>query len=77
MDPDFIGAPEEIRTPDPQIRSLVLSIDPVRRAPGAIRLIAPFGDDALQSHGARVLEHEIAVGADQMLGQPDAVAGLP
>jgi hypothetical protein len=23
--PDFIGAPEEIRTPDPQIRSLVLS----------------------------------------------------
>jgi hypothetical protein len=24
-----------------------------------------------------VLEHEIAVGAVQMLGQPDAVAGLP
>jgi hypothetical protein len=24
--PNFIGAPEEIRTPDPQIRSLVLQL---------------------------------------------------
>jgi hypothetical protein len=57
-------------------RRRVLDLDPVRRAPGSVRPVPPFGDDAFEPHGTSVTEHLIAVTAVDVLGQPDAVAGL-
>jgi hypothetical protein len=41
--------------------SLVLHLDPIRAAPGPIRLAAAFGDDAFQAQAAGVGERERAV----------------
>ncbi len=38
--------------------------------------IAPFGDDALQPHNARLPEHEGAVHTLDMVTQPNASTGL-
>jgi hypothetical protein len=47
-----------------------------RRPAGAIRAVAPLRDDALEAHGACVAEHRLAIGAVEMFGQPNSVAGL-
>ena len=54
----------------------VLDLDPIGRAPGSIRPVAALGDDPLRAHCASVLEHSLAIGPIDMLGQPNALAGL-
>src|SRR6516162_9094394 len=46
-------------------RIRVLDLDPVRRAPRAIGLVPPLGDDAFEPHAAGVTElrHDLATGA--------------
>ena len=46
------------------------------RADGQKVLLASLGDDAFETHGTGVAKDGSAIRALNMLGQPDAVAGL-
>jgi len=53
----------------------ILDLDPVTAAPRAVAAVAALRDDALQSHVARGAEHDGAVGALDVLAQPDTLVG--
>jgi hypothetical protein len=50
----------------------VLDLYPLAAASRTVATAAPLGDNAFEAHAACVQEHLIAVGAVQVLGQPDA-----
>src|SRR5262249_11708228 len=53
----------------------VLHLEPIRRAPRAIRRVLPFRHDAFEPHLAGVGEDGRAVALDMLIG-PNAGAGL-
>jgi len=57
-------------------RVRVLDLDPIGRAPGAIRPVDSLRHDAFKAHSAGVLEHGLAVRAVEMFGEPNAGARL-
>ena len=48
-------------------RVRVFDLDPIRRAPGPIRLIPSLGDNAFEPHGAGVAERGLAVAPFHMV----------
>jgi hypothetical protein len=66
--PVSLGQHDQLGAGDARVSS-VLYLDPIRAAPGPIRPVATFGDDAFQTHAAGVMKHRLAVRAVAVVGQ--------
>jgi hypothetical protein len=54
----------------------VLDLDPFAAAARAVATVAPLGDDALQTHDARLPEYDCAVDVLDVLAHSDADSGI-